>query len=126
MRASRWTHLSAAVLLFGCRLLGGGKGGSVDDEPRPAPVLTLHVENQNFYDATLYALARSGEQQRLGVVTGNSQGTFTFRWQQDELRVLIRLLAGGSTATDPILVNPGDSLNLIITPDLHFKIPAQR
>jgi len=117
-------QLSAALLLGGCRLLGGGRGTG-DEEPRPAPILTLHVENQNFYDATLFALARSGEQQRLGVVTGNSQGTFTFRWQQDELRVIIRLLAGGSTATDPIMVNPGDSLNLIITPDLHFKIPGE-
>jgi hypothetical protein len=124
MRANRWTHLSAALLLSGCALLGGGKGGG-EDRPRPAPILTLHVENQNFYDATLFALARSGEQQRLGIVTGNSQGTFTFRWAQDELRVIIRLLAGGSTATDPILVNPGDSLNLIITPDLHFKIPTR-
>ena len=124
MRAGRWMQLSAALLLGGCRLLGGGRGTG-DEEPRPAPILTLHVENQNFYDATLFALARSGEQQRLGVVTGNSQGTFTFRWQQDELRVIIRLLAGGSTATDPIMVNPGDSLNLIITPDLHFKIPGE-
>lgn len=125
MRASRWTHLSAVLLLCGCGLLGGGKGGG-EEEPRPAPILTLHVENQNFYDATLYALARSGEQQRLGIVTGNSQGTFTFRWSQDELRVIIRLLAGGSIATDPILVNPGDSLSLTITPDLHFKIPKER
>jgi hypothetical protein len=84
------------------------------------------VENQNFYDATVFALARSGEQRRLGIVTGNSEGTFTFRWVQDELRVIIRLLAGGSTATEPILVNPGDSLNLVITPDLHYKIPAER
>ena len=127
MRANRWMHLSATLLLGGCALLGGGRSGSEgEDQPRPAPVLTLHVENQNFYDATLYALARSGEQQRLGVVTGNSQGTFTFRWQQDELRVIIRLLAGGSTATEPILVNPGDSLNLVITPDLHLKIPTER
>jgi hypothetical protein len=118
-------QLGAALLLCGCQLLGGGRG-SGEEEPRPAPILTLHVENQNFYDATLYALAPSGERQRLGIVTGNSQGTFTFRWPQDELRVIIQLLAGGSTATDPILVNPGDSLNLIITPDLHLKIPAQR
>lgn len=125
MLASRWTYLSAAWLLCACGVLGGGKGNG-EEEPRPAPILTLHVENQNFYDATLYALARSGEQQRLGIVTGNSQGTFTFRWSQDELRVLIRLLAGGSAATDPILVSPGDSLNLVITPDLHFRIPTEQ
>lgn len=125
MRVPRWTFVTAAFVLGGCRLLGGGKGGG-EDEPRPAPILTLRVENQNFYDATLYALARSGERTRLGIVTGNTQGTFTFRWVHDELRVVIQLLAGGATATDVILVNPGDSLNLVITPDLHTRIPAQR
>ena len=55
---------------------------------------------------------------------GNNQATFTFRWLQDELRVIIQLLAGGSTATESMLVSPGDSLNLIIQPDLHLKIPG--
>lgn len=121
MRTTALVHLGAALLLCACGLVGGAGGG--EDEPRPEPILTLHVENQNFYDATLYALSRGGDRQRLGVVGGNNQATFTFRWLQDELRVVIQLLAGGSTATEPILVNPGDSLNLIIQPDLHLKIP---
>ncbi len=121
---TRWIQLSAALVLCGCAVLGGKQ--SENEEPRPEPILTLHVENQNFYDATLYALARSGERQRLGVVTGNGQATFTFRWLQDEVRVVIQLLAGGSTATEPILVNPGDSLNLVIQPDLHLRIPGSR
>src|SRR5574341_1445583 len=119
---TRWMHLGAALLVTGCAILGGKH--RIDEEPEPAPILTLHVDNQNFYDATVYAMARSGERQRLGVVTGNGQATFTFRWLQSEVRVLIRLLAGGSTATDAILVNPGDSLNLVIQPDLHLKIPG--
>lgn len=114
-------HLGAgALLLCACGLAGGG---GAEDEPLPEPILTLHVQNQNFYDATLYALSRGGDRQRLGVVGGNNQATFTFRWLQPELRVIISLLAGGSTATETILVSPGDSLNLVITPDLHLKIP---
>jgi hypothetical protein len=118
--------LLAGVLLIGaCSAVGRWLGGrpNPDEEPAPEPILTLHVENQNFYDATIYALAASGERQRLGVVTGNNQGTFTFRWLHQELRVVIQLLAGGSRATDRVLVSPGDTLELIIQPDLHLKIP---
>ena len=125
MRAKTAGVLVGALLVGGCSLVGGMFGGEPDPdaEPAPKPVLTLHVQNQNFYDATIYAVARSGERQRLGVVTGNNEGTFTFRWLQDEIRVLIQLLAGGAKMTDPILVSPGDSLELIIQSDLHLKIP---
>ncbi len=127
MRTTAVIQLGAALLLCACGLVGGGGGGGgEEEEPRPEPILTLHVENQNFYDATLYAVSRGGDRQRLGVVGGNNQATFTFRWLRDELRVVISLLAGGSTATEPILVSPGDSLNLIIQPDLHLKIPSSR
>jgi len=122
MRMTALAQLGATLMLCACGLVGGGGGG--EEEPRPEPILTLHVENQNFYDATLYALSRGGDRQRLGVVGGNNQATFTFRWLQDELRVIIQLLAGGSTATESMLVSPGDSLNLIIQPDLHLKIPG--
>src|SRR5574341_543694 len=121
MRMMAMVQLGAALTLCACGL--GGGGGAAEEEPLPEPILTLHVENQNFYDATLYALSRGGERQRLGVVGGNNQASFTFRWLHDEVRVAIQLLAGGSTVTEPILVSPGDSLNLIITPDLHLKIP---
>ncbi len=116
------TGLGALSLLVSCALLGH-KSKDEEEEPAKPTQITLHVENQNFYDATVYALARSGERQRLGTVTGNGQGTFTFRWLHDELRVIIQLLAGRSSATETIPVNPGDTLNLVIQPDLHLKIP---
>lgn len=122
MRMTALVQIGAALMVGACGLAGSGGGG--DDEPQPEPILTLYVENQNFYDATLYALSRGGEQQRIGNVGGNNRATFSFRWQQSELRVVIRLLAGGSTATETMLVNPGDSLHLIIQPDLHLKIPG--
>ena len=122
MRKAVLVQLGATLMLGACGLAGGGGGGN--EEPRPEPILTLYVENQNFYDATLYAFSPGGERQRLGNVGGNNHATFTFRWLQNELRVIIRLLAGCETATDNMLVSPGDSLHLIIQPDLHLKIPS--
>ncbi len=119
-----FTWLGALSLLVSCALLGHKSKDEEPEPPRPTQI-TLHVENQNFYDATIYALARSGERQRLGSVNGNGQGTFTFRWLHDELRVIIQLLAGRSTATETIPVNPGDTLELVITPDLHLKISGE-
>jgi len=123
MRTTALVQIGAALMFGACGIAGGGGGG--DEEPRPQPILTLYVENQNFYDATLYAISRSGEQQRIGAVGGNNHATFSFRWLQSELRVMIRLLAGGTTATETMLVSPGDSLQLIIQPDLHLKIPSE-
>lgn len=123
IRATVVVSLGLASLLCACSLVHHYFGGGGDEEPAPKPVLTLRVENQNFYDATVYALSDGGERQRLGRVTGLSHGTFTFRWLHDELRVIIQLLAGGSAVTQPVLVNPGDSLNLVIQPDLQLRIP---
>jgi hypothetical protein len=124
MRTRRFTltWLGALSLLASCALLGH-KSKDEPEEPRKPTQITLHVENQNFYDATIYAMASGGERQRLGNVTGNSQATFTFRWLHDELRVVIQLLAGRSGVTQTIPTNPGDTLNLVIQPDFHFKIP---
>jgi hypothetical protein len=113
----------AAASLWGCSVIHHFFGGGGDEEPRPAPIITLRVENQNYYDATVYAVTDAGERRRIGRVTGLSHDTFRFRWLHDQLRVLIQLLADGSEVTQPVLVQPGDSLNLVIQPDLHLVIP---
>lgn len=113
----------AAASLWGCSVVHHAFGGGSDEEPRAAPVITLRVDNQNYYDATVYAVTDAGEQQRVGRVTGLSRGTFTFRWLHNDLRVLIQLLADGSAVTPSVIVTPGDSLNLVIQPDLHLVIP---
>ena len=115
--------LAAVSLLASCSLVHHYFGGGGDEAPAPKPIITLRVENQNFYDATVYAVSDAGERQRLGRVTGLSHDTFTFRWLHQELRVLIQLLADGSAITQPVLVNPGDSLNMVIQPDLNLRIP---
>lgn len=102
-----------------------GRGGTADEldefaEPESAE-LTLTVRNDNFYDATLYAVSRGGHRQRLGVVTGHHGETFTFRWPHDELRVEIQLLAAGAASSWSVPVTPGDELELVIEPNAHLK-----
>ena len=114
--------LALAGLFSGCSVVDHYFGGG-DESPGPPPVITLRVENQNYYDATVYALSDGGDRQRLGQVTGLTHGTFSFRWPHNDLRVVIQLLADGSAVTQPVLVSPGDSVNLVIQPDLNLQIP---
>ena len=100
-------------------MAGRGGGRPREDTPRD---LTLVAKNQNFYDATLYAISPGSVRQRLGIVPGHSEETFVFRWSNLELRIEIDLLSVGSTVTDRLPVDEGDELELIITPDLHQRI----
>ena len=86
--------------------------------------ITLVAKNQNFYDATLHAIGLGGTRRLLGRVAGNSEESFVFRWSSVELRIEIDLLSVGSTVTEPLPVDEGDELELIITPDLHRRIPS--
>ena len=125
-----WQYRLAALAgltlaLSGCALLGrGGRGDEArDDRPQE---LTMHVINENFYDATIYAVDQGGTRQRLGIVSGHSEETFRFRWHTMEMSVEIRLLAVGSTQTYSLPVNEGDVLELRVQPDLHRRIPPNR
>ena len=109
-----------------CGLFGrGGSSDAVDwrDDPQVRE-LTLHVDNANFYDATLYALdgVGGGYRVRLGRVVGHQQETFQFRWAPLDLRIEIDLLAVGKYVTHSLPVSEGDQLELRIEPDLHLKI----
>jgi hypothetical protein len=85
--------------------------------------ITLVAKNQNFYDATLHVIGLGGTRRLLGRVAGNSEESFVFRWSSVELRIEIDLLSVGSTVTEALPVDEGDDLELIITPDLHRRIP---
>jgi hypothetical protein len=110
-----WVAAAAmAALVAGCGLVGRGPAAFGEE-------LTLHVTNQNFYDATLYATWAS-HQMRLGTVIGHDSNTFAFRWRPANLRIEIRLLSVGSYFTEPMAVAPGEELELVIQPDLHRRI----
>ena len=83
----------------------------------------IEVDNDNFHDATVYAV-RSGYRQRLGFVSGNRTETFKFRWPDGDLRIEIKLLAVGSYYSQIMSVDQGDELRLTILPNLHTMRPG--
>ncbi len=99
------------VLLTGaCGLWGRHKG------PEPEPVV-LSVENQNFNDATIYAIIRD-TRFRLGTVNGHSTDRFNVPNRPNDVQFEIHLLASQTHLTEPITVFPGDELVLVITADV--------
>lgn len=97
------------------------RGGQPNVEPLPGAEridprsLQIEVENRNFNDATVYAVS-AGHRQRLGRVTGKTTETFTFRWHNTELRMLVDFTGGGRLVSSAFAVTPGqdDDLFLII------------
>lgn len=84
-----------------------------DDSVEPR---TVHVEvdNQNFYDATVYVITGAGER-RLGIVPGKTEKTFVTRLAGlGDVRLRVRMLAGGSFTTERMTASPGEILVLII------------
>jgi hypothetical protein len=80
----------------------------------------VQVENQSFYDMTVYAV-RSGMKIRLGIVSGNTTAMFEIPRSLVSPGLPIRFMADpvGSSRTpfsEEIGVSPGDTLVLRIPP----------
>ncbi|MSR07312.1 MAG: hypothetical protein EXR93_09650 [Gemmatimonadetes bacterium] len=93
--------------------------GDLPSDPWEGPI-TVSVENQNFYDATIYAVSGTSRE-RLGNVRGLGADRFSFTWKATEVYFIIALLAVGEYPTEQISINPGDQLELTIDPALHHK-----
>jgi hypothetical protein len=91
-----------AIVVAGCSSRRGSQGNSY-------PPIKVTVENQNFYDATVY-LSWRGDRRRLGVVGGNQRETFESPWFGPEVTIQIDLLAGNRRSADPVGISPGEEL----------------
>jgi hypothetical protein len=80
--------------------------------------ISIEVRNDNFHDATVYAV-RPGLRQRIGLVGGLGKAKFSFQWPEGDLRLEIDLLANGRYYTQVMDVREGDDLQLTILPYLH-------
>lgn len=115
--------IAVAVFAAGCALLPGSNVKPDEFDEEVPEYLSVEVQNDNFYDATIYAV-RLGQRIRIGWVGGHTTQTFQFKWPALDLSFEIALLAIGSYYTYPLPVDAGDELALTVLPDLHHRRPG--
>lgn len=104
--------LVSAALLLGC-------ASTAQDNPLRAipgndtPV-QVTVQNQDFYDAVIYAHWSGSTRHRVGMVTGKTTQTFEMDWRAETVRFEADFVSGGSVFFDPIDVWGGDHLDLVV------------
>ena len=122
-RARMTAGLAVAALLVtasACASLGGSRQSSnpFGENPAGSDQIVIHIQNFNFNDATVWTHVRDARDQKLGIVSGKSDATFTVRWEFSEpLRLEFDLLASVRCLTEPLVVDPGDVVELQISVD---------
>lgn len=112
-------RLVPVLLVLGACGAGSGAVDSPFADLGDRNLFRIYVENDNYYDARLYAVASGGVRQSLGFVTGKTRHVFTVPWSfSNELRIEVNMVAGPTCVTEPITVDPGDELRLQIMPAL--------
>ena len=125
-KEGRVLALLGTVLIVGCGAGSGPAGDAALLGDGRSRGLRLEVQNQSYFDAELHALMGTARQ-RLGIVSGNATEHFAFAWPPDRgLRIEIELKLIGFYLTDPLPVEEGDDLLLIIEPSLHLQEPVRR
>ncbi len=114
--------VTAALVLgaAGCAS-GRGKPGSANpfgQAQGEQNEVRIRVVNFNFNDANVWTMVRDTRRERLGMVTGKSEATFTVPWTfTDALRLEFDLIGGVRCVTEPLSVDPGEILELQISVD---------
>ncbi len=110
------TSLAALVVIAGCGAPGRvvERAGPFTRDAVAEGTIRVHVQNDNFMDARLYAVGLSSRQ-HLGIVVGKQQAVLEIPWDFSmPLRIEIDLLAGPKCTTRTIDADPGDILDLRI------------
>lgn len=103
--------LAVAAAATGCTMRPQQRPNPFDAEATNS--ITINVVNRNFNQATLVAV--TPVRRRIGIVGGNISRSFNFAWSSgDQLRIHIDLLAGGSTTTNTIAIEPGETAYLVV------------
>lgn len=111
------TVLMSTLILAACA--GSGRpdqaGNPFSEAGGERQLIQIAVQNNNFSDATLWAVVQNARRIRLGSVTGKTDANFTVPWRfSEQLRIEIDMMAGPRCITRPIDVDPGDVLQLEI------------
>ena len=108
--------LAAAALVA---LSAGCAGNRSPDNPMVAALeanseIEILVRNLAFNQVTVYTAQNGGLVNRLGVVPGKGEATFTVRWHLPQIQLRVKQLAQGEFVTETLPVGPGELLELII------------
>ena len=110
--------LVASLIVSGCAAANEMAGSGVEDPMAPndkfGSVVQLTVQNNDFKDATVYAVWEGGTRRRIGMVTGKTSATFTFDWVSHTMHIEADFVAGEGFISDTIEVWEGDHLDLVI------------
>ncbi len=115
--------LAAAGLMLavaGCASAGGkpGSANPFGEAQGEANEVKIRVVNLNFNDASVWTVVRDARRERLGMVTGKSEATFTIPWTfTDAMRLEFDLIGGVRCVTEPLSVDPGEILEMQISVD---------
>ena len=115
--------LACAALLLG--VAGCASAGKTSGSANPfgqaqgeQNEVRIRVVNLNFNDANVWTVVRDARRERLGMVTGKSEATFTIPWTfTDALRLEFDLVGGVRCVTEPLSVDPGEVLEMQISVD---------
>lgn len=119
MKTRRWFRvplLALSLLWAGCATAApnpftgpGGKGGGGQ--------IRIVVQNRSIYQVEIYALV-AGDTQDLGQVPARTATQLRMDWPSSaNLRFRLEPLAGLRKTTMPMIVRPGDVVDLFITPN---------
>ena len=112
IRSGRVWCLSVYLFLAGC-------ASTAEQDPfggRPVGETTIQVtiENQTFYDVTVWALSEGGSRERVGAVSALMTRTFTLNLRWDVVRFEGDFLTGPDFVGDRISVFPGDHIDITL------------
>jgi hypothetical protein len=117
----------AALALAGCLVSAispACRSAGPYDVAQQSNTATLIVQNQNFNDVDVYALA-GGLATRIGTVTGNSAGRFGLSealYNSPDFRIVATPIGGnGRASTGPISVSPGQTVEFTVAPVLRMS-----
>lgn len=103
---------AALLALNGC--LGGSPSVGAA-RPGQADSILVLVDNQNFYDTSVFVRSSSFGRRRLGGVAGHSHREFAFRWNPSEVRFEVDFVGARFGArTEYVLLRRDDVVELQI------------
>ena len=112
-RAAGALALLSATLILGCHRGGADRAGALTASEYDN-IVRLTVQNNDFKDCDIYANWAGYGRRRVGMVVGKTSQTFTFEWVSDYVTFEGDFVAGEPFTADPISVQGGDHLDLVI------------